>query len=476
MADRRGILSYGAYLPYHQIARETIAEALGQPPGAGGRSVASYDEDTTSMGVEAARLAMGSAPGLQLDGIFFSTASPAYLDKTNATAVHAALGLPGSVAAYDTGGAVRSGLGALLVALRGGRPWLAVASDIRTGRPGGTDEMAGGDAAAAFVVGGDEDGPLLAELVGTGSATDEFLDRWRLPTEPASHVWEERFAEQIYTSLGEHALTDALKAAGTTMEQIDKIAVCGVHSRAVRILAAASGRPDAVVADLTDVVGNPGTAQAGLVLASVLDTAEPDQLVCLVNLADGADVLLLRTTEHLAEFTPRAHVASLIESAHGRPSYAQLLSWRGFMDREPPRRPDPMPPASPPSHRQSHWKFAFEGTRDTSSGAVHLPPQRVSYRGHSVDEMEPVRMADVLARVATYSVDRLAYSPSPPLIMAVIDFDGGGRFRCEITDAEPDSVAVGTRVEMTFRRIFTSESIHNYFWKARPLRINKEGS
>jgi uncharacterized OB-fold protein len=90
--------------------------------------------------------------------------------------------------------------------------------------------------------------------------------------------------------------------------------------------------------------------------------------------------------------------------------------------------------------------------------------------------MEPVRMADVLARVATYSVDRLAYSPSPPLIMAVIDFDGGGRFRCEITDAEPDSVAVGTRVEMTFRRIFTSESIHNYFWKARPLRIDKEGS
>ena len=26
-----------------------------------------------------------------------------------------------------------------------------------------------------------------------------------------------------------------------------------------------------------------------------------------------------------------------------------------------------------------------------------------------------------------------------------------------------------TRVEMTFRRLFTADGIHNYFWKARPV-------
>jgi len=31
-------------------------------------------------------------------------------------------------------------------------------------------------------------------------------------------------------------------------------------------------------------------------------------------------------------------------------------------------------------------------------------------------------------------------------------------------------LAVGGRVEMTFRRLFTADGIHNYFWKARPLR------
>jgi hypothetical protein len=31
-------------------------------------------------------------------------------------------------------------------------------------------------------------------------------------------------------------------------------------------------------------------------------------------------------------------------------------------------------------------------------------------------------------------------------------------------------VVIGLRVEMTFRRLFTADGIHNYFWKARPVR------
>jgi len=30
--------------------------------------------------------------------------------------------------------------------------------------------------------------------------------------------------------------------------------------------------------------------------------------------------------------------------------------------------------------------------------------------------------------------------------------------------------AIGTHLEMTFRRLFTAQSVHNYFWKARPGR------
>jgi hydroxymethylglutaryl-CoA synthase len=84
--------------------------------------------------------------------------------------------------------------------------------------------------------------------------------------------------------------------------------------------------------------------------------------------------------------------------------------------------------------------------------------------------MTPDKLSDSLGTVATYTVDRLAFSPAPPVVAAVIDFDGGGRFSCELTDVVADSVFVGQRVEMTFRRLSTVDGIHNYFWKARPLR------
>src|SRR5260370_24047381 len=108
------------------------------------------------MGVEAARVAVRHAPAGPSSGIpvperiLSATANPPYLDKTNAAVIHAALDLPASALAVDAGGAVRSGVGALLSAADARVPALAVLSDVRTGLPGGADERAGGDAAAAL--------------------------------------------------------------------------------------------------------------------------------------------------------------------------------------------------------------------------------------------------------------------------------------------------------------------------------------
>ena len=52
-----GIVSYGAYLPYWRLQRGAIGQTLGSGGGKGARSVASYDEDSTSMGVESGRIA-----------------------------------------------------------------------------------------------------------------------------------------------------------------------------------------------------------------------------------------------------------------------------------------------------------------------------------------------------------------------------------------------------------------------------------
>ena len=90
---------------------------------------------------------------------------------------------------------------------------------------------------------------------------------------------------------------------------------------------------------------------------------------------------------------------------------------------EPPRRPEPARASASAAARNDEWKFGFVGSRDRATGAVHLPPARVSYRDGSVDDMAPQPMADAIGTVVTFTIDRLAYSPSPPIVFAVVDFD-----------------------------------------------------
>lgn len=469
-----GLAGYGAYIPYHRLERSRIAGVLGSGGGRGTRSVAGYDEDTTSMAAEAGRAALASL----MDGrdavrqLYFATAVPAYADKTNATAVHAALRLPAGALAVDMAGAVRSGVGALTAAAQAAVPTMAVLADIRTGLPGSADERDGGDGAAAFIFAGADSGlPVLAEITGQGCATAEFLDRWRSPGAAASRVWEERFAEQAYGPLAEAAMADAVKQAGLTPGQVDHLIVAGLPARAAaRTVRAAGVRPEVVADNLSASIGNAGTAQPGILLAGVLDRAGPGETILLVVLADGATALVLRTTEALAMHRQPRPVAAQIAAGSATLEYATFLSWRGFLDREPPRRPDPDPVAAPPAQRRADWKFGLVASACTRCGTRSLPPDRVCQHCQAVDEMAPEPLAGLPATVATYTVDRLAYTPSPPMLMVVLDFDGGGRMRCQLTDAAEDEVRTGLRAEMTFRRMITAAGVHNYFWKARPIR------
>lgn len=469
---RSGIVSWASYLPFHRLDRTSVAATLGSGGGRGTRTVASYDEDTTSMGVEAARRALRALPELaeRPTAIYFSTSAPAYLEKSNASAIHAALGLDSSVTSYDFAGGVRSGVGALQAALDRREPTLVVLSDIRGGMPGGADESAGGDAAVAFVTGSGD--PVAAEVIAAGGTSKELLDRWRLPTSPTVRSWEERFGESHLVDPAEQALAETLKKAGLTVDEVHRTAVSGPSARTARAVVSRIGvAKDTLADDLAGTVGFTGAAHAGLLLASMLDEAGPGQVLASLSFADGADALLLRTTDGVDG--PRTAVTVAAQAAGGGPAvpYPMFLSWRGHLRRDPPRRPDPHGPLAPASERADGWKFGFTASRCQDCGRRHLPPQRVCLQCRAMDRMDIERAADDAATIVTYTIDRLAYSPSPPMVVVAVDFDGGGRFQCELTDVDPDTVRIGQRVEMTFRRLFTADDVHNYFWKARPLSV-----
>lgn len=451
------LIAYASYLPRYRLAGNDVGLRRGD------RVVASYDEDSTTMAVAAGAHAVR---GRELPvNLYFATSTPAYADKTNAAAIHAALGLPYAAFATDMVGTGRSAMAAWRAAAATGG--LAVSADVRVGRPGSADERLGGDGAAALLFG---DGPAIADVVATTSYTAEFLDRWRPPQSVTGEQWEERFGADRYAALIRTSVDAILAESG--LAEVDHVVVACPNSAITKRVGTLV---KALKSTRTSPAGHCGAADAGIALASVLDVAEPDETILVVSAFDGCDALLLRTTDQLASSRQVTPVA--VQRAEGIVvPHLTYLSWHGLVELEPPRRPEPDRPAAPPAARSEDWKFGFAGTRCRVCRFVHLPPVRVCRSCGTTDEMDAAPVATLGATVVTHTVDHLAYSPSPPMIQAVLDVDGGGRCTIEVTDAEPERLRVGAKVAFTFRRLFTAGGVHDYFWKSHLLDDEESGN
>lgn len=450
-----GIAAYAAHLPVHLLADNRLDPSVGRAPRAT-RSVASYDEDAVTLAVEAARrLGRSPLPGAHL---LLATTEAPYDAKTSATVVHEALGLEPGVAGVDLRGH-RSGVSALDLATRTGA--LAVAAEVRTTRPGAPDELAQGDAAVAFVGGGTE----AAEVLARASATTEMLERWRLPGERHDRVWDERFTASLLLEAATDAASRALAEAG--VERPDAVVVSSSNARAAAGIrrALGSGGADAAVEAVT---GFTGAAHPGLLLADALDRAEPGALVLLVSATDGADALLLRVGEGVR--AARGGPSVVAQLTRRRPvSYGRYLQWRGLLDVQGPARPASPAPASPPVHRRRGWKYRLEAVRCDACSAVTTPPGRACAACGSLEGGKPVPLRDADFRVVSVTQDALTTMPEPAVAMVVADVEGGGRLSAYATDCEAGEVAVGMTMVPTFRRLWTTDGIHNYFWKLRPV-------
>jgi hydroxymethylglutaryl-CoA synthase len=80
-----GIVSYGAYVPIYRLSREAIGAMWNKAVAKGEKAVANADEDTVTMGVEAVLDCMNGMDRNQVDGLYFATDSPPYVEKQAAS-------------------------------------------------------------------------------------------------------------------------------------------------------------------------------------------------------------------------------------------------------------------------------------------------------------------------------------------------------------------------------------------------------
>ena len=466
----RGIVKSSAYLPYYRLNRAEISSFFGSGHTTGTRSVAAHDEDTVTMGFEAARMIFSSDIQAEPDSLWFTTSEPPYMEKTNANVIHSALQLPKTTSAYDFNGALKSGVGSIRTALTSNQTILLVQADIRGGLPSSSDESKGGDAAVALLIGDGNDHELLATYLGGSSGTIEFIDRWRNPSEKVAKQWESRFVEDAYLPLIKEAWSEALVDAKLEESDLSVVVFAGQNERvqrqAAKIISVERSQDK-----ISTTVGNSGTAEAGLLLISAMENANLGDKIALCSFNDGVEVLIFEVTGNQEVLNS---TNNQIENSC-EVSYGKFLQWREMLSVQPPNRPAPSRISASASKRESDWKHGFVASRGDQSDLIHMPPSRLSISKEDTnDGMVSQSMASSIGKVSTFTVDHLVYSQNPPVIFAVVDFDEGGRMPIEITDVVESELEIGMRVEPTFRKLFTADGIHNYFWKVRPVRSARE--
>ncbi|MDR9459353.1 MAG: 3-hydroxy-3-methylglutaryl CoA synthase, partial [Dehalococcoidia bacterium] len=111
-----GITSYGAYIPLYRLSREILAQVWGGK-GKGEKAVASADEDSLTLGVEAARDCLKGFDKSKVDALYFATTTAPYKEKQSASIMAAACDLREEIRTVDITDSMRSATVALTMAM-----------------------------------------------------------------------------------------------------------------------------------------------------------------------------------------------------------------------------------------------------------------------------------------------------------------------------------------------------------------------
>lgn len=467
------VQALGVYLPRLRLSRAAMGKALGWlTPGAGAggkgrRAMAYWDEDSLTMAVAAARRAMAGSSGAAIETLYFASTTPPYAEPQNAAFARAALGIPQNIRTHDAQGSARAGLLALHQALEGGGQALITTGDMPAAAPGSVAEARSGDGGAAVLTG---DEPGMLRYVGGASLSAAFTDRYRASGHPHPQEWEERWVREVgYLELVHEAVVQALANAGVAPQDIDHFVMPCSMSGVTRALAAKAGLTRAHEASaLADSCGDTGAAHALVMLGHALESVEPGQKILLAQFGQGATALVLEAQTSVA--APSPTVSAQLQQGVEEDNYMKLLAFRGKVEWDRGLRGRYLVnEALSTSWRNADALLGFVGGRCRETGRVQFPPTRLAAGpGFHLDTQEPVPLADEPARIATFTADRLAFSPSPPNCYGLVDFDCGARVLMEFTDPQAGTLELGDAVEFTFRvkDLDPTTGYRRYFWKA----------
>ncbi len=472
-----GITSIGVYLPRYRLSLEEIGKTWKTGGAAREKAVAGYDEDPVTMAV-AASIECMKRSGEGADGLYLATVTAPYKEKQSAALVAGAADLGRTCHTADFTNTLRAGTTAMKAAVDAVKAGsavqvLVVASDCRLGAPRGKLEQLLGDGAASFMIGSREP---LATIEGVHSVFSDFTDLWRTEKDAFVQSGEGRFIEEAgYIPVMKEGLGEVMGKYSLKPKDFARIVFNAPDDRSHKSIAKTLGFTDEQAQDTFFAqIGNTGCAAAMIMLAAALEEAKAGDRILFANYGDGVDTFLLRVTDAVARFKSRPAMKDRLR-VRVPIDYGRYLVWRNLIPVEPSGLPERAEPSLATRWRERKTVRALYGARCRKCGTPQIHPigqvSRVCVACQAKDDFEDYKFSDKRGKLFTYAIDQLQPTLNPPGLNGVVDFDGGGRLICELTDYDLDAVATGMAVEMTFRKLWQGKGIVNYFWKAKPVDL-----
>jgi len=335
-----GIVGYGAYVPRYRLPASEVARVW--TDGVGGlpiteKAVPGLDEDTATMGLEAARNALARAgiDPAHIRAVWVGSESHPYAVKPTGTIVAEAIGATANTLAGDWEFACKAGTEALqaAIALVGsgmGDYALAIGADTAQGRPGDALEYTTGAGAAAYIVGAGSESLALFEA--TYSHVTDTPDFFRRPYQHFPQHGSRFTGQPAYF---EHSLASSRALLEGLRRQPEDYAYAIFHQPNARFpqrAARSLGFTQEQIAPglLVPVIGNTYAGSSLMGLTAVLDVAKPGDKIFLASYGSGAgsDAFSLVVTDAVLERQKRAPATQAYIARRKEIDYATYVRYR----------------------------------------------------------------------------------------------------------------------------------------------------
>jgi len=312
-AKDTGIVGYGSYIPQYRLPATEVSRVWTGGQGRGPiteKAVPGLDEDTLTIGLEAARNALARAriDPQEIGAVWVGSESHPYAVKPTSTVLAEAIGATPHTEAADWQFACKAGTEAVQAGIgfvAGGmaRYVLSIGADTAQGRPGDALEYTAAAGGAAFIMGAAEES--LAIFEASYSYVTDTPDFWRRPYMHYPSHGQRFTGEPAYFQHVIAAAQELMSQLGRTANDFDHVVLHQPNSKFPERAAKSLGfeKEQWATGLLATVVGNTYAGASLLGLTAILDVAKPGDRILCVSFGSGAgsDAFAINVTGAVGE-------------------------------------------------------------------------------------------------------------------------------------------------------------------------------